>query len=358
MRQTPYLVIMIVLLTGCLQELPFNTTLVEQNLVVDALIHNLNENLVVKLSRTLAYGVPPQPVSAAKITLYEDNVVKNLFLETVEGRYEIAAGDFESKLGAAYYLKIELNNGGTYQSDPEILLSPLKADSLDWKAGLKNEISRDGNIRKVIVGIISVHTDLANSSKDLFLKWDWRSDFQFTTMPDCTPFKTTTTCYFNNSRISKELKIYSNKDEGQQRLNGVEVGYESIEPEYQYYEIHYYSVVQQRISEKAYEYFKNLRNVSEQNGTIFDPIPAYVQGNIYNVKNKNERVLGYVLVAGSDIIRKKINAADVKAQYPLSSTKDLDLCGWLKGAVGAIYFGGCCYCYEFDEPVILKPDWW
>lgn len=153
------------------------------------------------------------------------------------------------------------------------------------------------------------------------------------------------------------MKIFSNKDEGQLRLLDFEIGNEPIEPEYQYFELHYYSVYQQRISEQAYEYFRKLRSVSEQNGTIFDPIPAYVQGNIYNIKNKNERVLGYVVVASIEVIREKINAAEVKEQYNLTS-KEFNLCGWLQGVVGAPYFGGCCNCFEFDETIIVKPDWW
>lgn len=171
------LLFLIILYSGCLQELPYNTTIVEQNLVVDALLCNLNENQVVKLSRTLAYGVPPQAVTDAKITLIENDLPQNIFKETLTGQYELDAADYDPKVGSTYSLKIELSDGNKYASTPETLLMPIKPDSLVWKSGQKSVITRDGLIRNSKAAFISLYTPLDNGQENLFLKWDWKSNF-------------------------------------------------------------------------------------------------------------------------------------------------------------------------------------
>lgn len=89
-------------------------------------------------------------------------------------------------------------------------------------------------------------------------------------------------------------KIYSNLEAGVTRVQDLDMGFENIFPEYRFVETHYYELYQYRISELAYEYFRKLRLVSEQNGTIFDPIPASVTSNVYNVNNPKEKSVGFL----------------------------------------------------------------
>ena len=43
----------------------------------------------------------------------------------------------------------------------------------------------------------------------------------------------------------------------------------------------------------AYEYYNNLRVLSEINGEIFDPPPVRPVGNFLNISNPNETVIGF-----------------------------------------------------------------
>jgi hypothetical protein len=56
-----------------------------------------------------------------------------------------------------------------------------------------------------------------------------------------------------------------------------------------------YSVLvkQYGLSEESYNYWKELKNVTENLGTLFDPQPSIVKGNVYNINNDEELVLGY-----------------------------------------------------------------
>lgn len=67
-----------------------------------------------------------------------------------------------------------------------------------------------------------------------------------------------------------------------------------------------YSIeVQQRaLDEQAYTYWLNLQKTTENLGGLFDPLPNEVTGNMHNVTDPSERVLGYF--SGGEIQRKRL----------------------------------------------------
>lgn len=349
------LVLLIILgFTGCLIEIPYDTTLRSEALVVSGGVNDLKENQTIYLSKTLAYGVPPDPQTGAKVTVIENNTKEYIFNEFQPGVYTLDKNKYDPKTGGTYFVRIEFN-GTIYQSEAETLMPRVIPDSVSWNVGLKTVISDIGLPREVDVLRVQVNTPLNNSEKKLFLKWDVLSSFQFTTMFECNQFHTVSTCYYSKSLNPSELKIFSNQDNGLSYLKNQEVAVETIFPDYQFVEIHFYSVYQHRISEQAFEYYRKLRLVSEQNGTIFDPIPASIHGNVYNTKDKNESVLGYFQVSSVSIIRKKIVSSDFQNIYPLLS-KDYNYCAWVR--IGGPRFAPCCNCNLFPEKVVPKPDWW
>ncbi|MEO5582054.1 MAG: DUF4249 domain-containing protein, partial [Saprospiraceae bacterium] len=337
---------------GCLVEIPYDTTLQSQALVISGGVNDLKENQTIYLSKTLAYGVPPALQEGAKVTVVENNIKEYVFGETQPGVYVLDKNKYEPKTGGTYFVRLELN-GITYQSDPETLMPRVIPDSLSWSVGLKTVLSDIGLPREIDVLKVQVHSPLINSEKNLFLKWDVLTSFQFTTMYECNQFHTLFTCFYSKPLNPSELKIFSNQDKGLNYLKNQEVAVETLFPNYKFVEIHYYSVYQHRISEQAYEYYRKLRLLSEQNGTIFDPIPASVHGNVYNTKDKNESVLGYFQVSSVSILRKKIVSADFDKIYPLLS-KEFNYCTYLRGGAGP-YFAPCCNCYALPEKVVPKP---
>src|SRR5690606_3079137 len=58
------------------------------------------------------------------------------------------------------------------------------------------------------------------------------------------------------------------------------------------------NVRQYVLTRPAYEYWENIKKNNENIGGIFDSQPSYMQGNIYNVADKDEPVIGFVSVTG------------------------------------------------------------
>lgn len=357
-KWVPLLLVLVMVTTlQCIQEIPFEAGAGAELLVVNGGVSNLDEEHVVYLSRTVGYGVPPNPVSLAQVSLHDSNTASWNFFEVSPGKYILPKGVFIAGIGSTYFLKILLQNGEEYQSDPEMILPPIHPDRVSWDVGREPLKSKDGYTYSVDAVQLFIHTPLIAAGKETYLKWVTQSAFQFTTLPDCSPFRTVYTCYFNNPINPGNLYLYSNQEINASQLQGFKIGYEAIEPNYRFMETHYFSVYQYRISEQAFDYYRKLDLVANQNGSIFDAIPASVQSNVYNIHNASERVLGYFQSASASIIRLRLVPGDFKDKYALMS-KDLNLCGWLRGAIDSKYFAGCCDCSALPDPIIEIPDWW
>ncbi|MEP7269552.1 MAG: DUF4249 domain-containing protein [Saprospiraceae bacterium] len=344
-------------LGSCVDEIPIQSGQSDNALVVNGILNNLKETQVIYLQQTRGYGKPPSNVVNAKVTLHEDNSKTYEYSEKTQGEYVLDGSLFTAAIGSYYFISINLPNGSKYQSDPEVMQAPINLDSVNWQVIQKLENTGEGFTRSFPAVQLAISTQFPSSDKNIFLKWSTQSSFQFTTLPECNPFRNVYTCYYGYSINTSELMIYSNEDNQQNRLSNFEVGYEALEPDYKFLETHYFSISQQRLTQQAFEYYRRLRLVSSQNGTIFDAIPAAVNGNVHNVSNKNEKVLGYFQVSPVSIIHEKVVTADFDGKYAII-TKNGNFCAWLFGVVGSTYEPSCCNCNQLDQPKIEKPSWW
>lgn len=344
-------------LVSCVEEIPFTTGKGARTVVLSGGINNLDEDQVVFLSRTQEEGQPALPESGAVIYLVESSGQTWLFYENREGRYILPAGSVVPEIGASYHVEFTLADGGLYRSIPEILLPVVQPDSVRWKIGKETTRIEDGKAYSIDALQLFISTGFAVDQPDTYFRWIVHSAFEFTTLPECSPFRTTTTCYFSDLLNPGLFFLYDNRDNPRGVLRNFPIGYESLEPNYRYSETHYFSIYQHRISQKAFEYFSRLNRVAVQNGSIFDPIPASVKGNLYRVDNENEKVLGYFQVSSAAVIRQRIIRADLDGKYNLLDKRN-NLCGLLVGVFGSEYFEGCCNCYSIKYPIIDKPAWW
>ena len=67
--------------------------------------------------------------------------------------------------------------------------------------------------------------------------------------------------------------------------------------DYSFHEKHYFTTYQSSITSDAHEYWREVDILANQTGSIFDTPPAEIKGNIFNVKDTEEKVFGYFQAA-------------------------------------------------------------
>jgi hypothetical protein len=88
-------------------------------------------------------------------------------------------------------------------------------------------------------------------------------------------------------------------------------------------------VKQYSLSEKEYNFWKGLKQVGEPEGGIFGSQPYPVAGNIHNVNNLNEMVLGYFEVSAVTQKRTFITSEELE---PLDLPGYVILCPYLRSS--------------------------
>lgn len=288
----------------------------ESVLVVEGQISDEDKPSEIYLSRSRALNSEESiPEKSATVTLSGDEGETYHFAEVDAGIYE-SPDTFRGGIGKSYTLNIETNDGDTYRSHPLIIKKCPPIDSVYFEEEAR--ITDEGEVLSGIVILVDTH-DPASASRNY--RWEWEESWEvrvpypstYVWQDDTSTLNTPTCgwpiprdhkislCY--NSDFSKSNLIERTANLSQDRVSQFELAYISTIG-YRLNSLYSINVRQQVMDDKEYEYWSELKKLSETLGTVFDPQPYYIQGNLYNVNEPNEPVLGYV--GASSVAEKRI----------------------------------------------------
>ncbi|RZK90108.1 MAG: DUF4249 domain-containing protein, partial [Hymenobacter sp.] len=276
-------------LAGCVE--PYVPDVVEapaSYLVVDGFL-NGNGVTTVLLSRTanLAATALPAVEKGAKLFMVDNTGQRYALAEKVSGTYQ--SDSLVLDPSRQYQLRFTTASSATYES----ALVPLKItppiDKLDWKL--------DGN---TVQFALSTHDPQQQSRYyrwGFVETWEFHSAFESTIEYDYTLRKVvqrTTpiyTCW--QTQRSSTIQQGSSAQLSQDALTNVPILAISSRAERLAVR---YSVLVSQVAETAAEfaYYDLLRKNTEAVGTVNDPLPTQLTGNVHRVDNPAEPVLGYV----------------------------------------------------------------
>ena len=237
------------------------------------------------------------PIGGAILFVQDSKAVKYPFVELDAGTYQLKDTLFRAAAGEQYQLDVLLPGGEHYRSDVEVMPTPVQLDQV--YPGLEVDERSYDQIFQVFADV-----KIPANPDGVYLRWEvsrvWRRtsiDFgalfmNYFLYPDFP------ICYITEDPEPNAIRIFGSKRKDVFTLRQQEVT--RVEADVRFFERNAFEVVQYRISERAYDYWNNIQLVGNPKGTIFDVPPATVRGNIYNVDNPKERILGYFEVAAVD----------------------------------------------------------
>ncbi len=288
-----YIIIQIFLLVSCVEPFEPDIKKYEELLVVDGLITNEEGPYEVKLSRTYGYDdnekIDEKMVEDAKVKIIDDLGNESEWLtEMDKGVYQTDSSEpFKGKVGRDYKIYIETISGGRYESDFETLNRSPEIKKIDWKY----EKREDENIEGVQLFLNT--SDKRNET--WFYRWEYVETWEFVA-PFYDPDKYVPSRCWKTSR-SKSIIIHTTSNLTQDIVNNYKLYY--ISNQSNRLLRRYSSLVKQyAMSERLFNYWKNLESTNVTTGSLFDPIPSSLQGNIKNLDKPNKPALGYFQVCG------------------------------------------------------------
>jgi len=298
----------------------------ENLLVVDGLITDGNEPATVELSvSSPLYNEEFIPVSNAELYITDQNQTIITLTETEPGIYQVIDNTFRGQVGNIYQLHINLPDGRKYISDTCSLPEPSPIDSIYGIAESANDVSGLPGIQFYVDN----HSNIANTAYYLWLMsqtYEYRSSFEidYTWEGEFIPYPkpdSLKTCWVTTN--VKDIFLATAEYFDPPALTQFPLNF--VATDTKLLTIRYSLLVKQlTISKSAFDFYEAILEQNDNQGSLWTQQPIQILGNMHNVNDSEEPVLGYFMVAGNSEKRIFIDRPELIFHYS-ECTPDFDL---------------------------------
>lgn len=363
---------------SCVERFWPEVTRYDNLLVVDGLLTNGNDPVIVKLATSSPINENVlNPLSGGELHITDENLTETPFIETEPGTYQVMDSSFRGKIGSDYKLHIYLADGRNYESDICHLSPPSPIDSV---YGVIESFDIQNSIRRLwgmqfYINNHSVTGDtcyyqwrLSQTYKyksSLNIDYTWEGEFIPYPKPDSLR-----TCW--KSEQINQIYTYSTAHIDPPVIKQFPLIF--VTTKTRELSIRYSLLVKQlSISGDAFNFWDALRQQNIEQGNLYSQQPIQIIGNIHNVNDLGEAILGYFTVAGITEQRIYVNRPAVIPYYYsiCDPYKDvvLDIM-WISPEFWPVYItddpdtglaGGAhkaCFDCRLRGGTITQPDFW
>lgn len=369
-----------ILCTGCID--PFEPDIEEGNvvMVIDGRLTDQEGVQTIRISTSSSYKSPEFiPVSGCVVRVEDESGLGITFLENDQGIYESELEPDFLEVGHAYKLHVVTPDERIYESEYDTLLACAPIDSLSYK--LEVQGTSDPNVNFYGIRFFADMKGSEEESRNYM--WTMEETWEYiayhkiqyiwdgSVLQDYTPqlhgYKI---CYLTE-RLEK-IQVGSSGFQGNNEIRQQPLHFVSnTSPRLQ--EQYSLLVRQHSLSYQAFLFWEKMKAQTGDTGGLFETQPSRTSGNISNINDPEEKVLGNFFV--SQVKEKRITVSE-DFDFPIvgfncqldttSNPKDL-------GAENPVFMysisimgRGPPYVYSFKEchdctyrgGVTTKPDYW
>ena len=295
-----HIILILILLCGSCVE-PFEPELEESQevLVISGMITDQPGRHEVTVSRSSPYRLPVfQGVEGCLVSVEDQDGNMVQYTNTGEGVYEVDLPDSFLDVGDAVSLQVVTPIGLRYRSSYDTILACPELDSvyyeLDYQETPDPEFTRPGI--QFYLDMTGEPTDSRNIIWQVDETWEYVVSLFGTHIMwgvgDVEEFRSAEVFRCWKHSPLDHVYIGSTRSLSANELLRFPLNFVSNETDRLSvtYSLH---VQQQSLSSEAYDYWQRMNDQSVESGGLYEKQSASVQGNIYNVYNEDELVLGY-----------------------------------------------------------------
>jgi hypothetical protein len=294
-------------LQACVEPFDLKTGTDKRSLVVSGMVTDQNRPELNKV--TLSWTEPfdgekklvvNEPVLEAIVTLQDNQGNRMQLTEGARGVYTLWENDFNVEQGRTYTLNIRLPDGREYASRPELLRAAVPIQ--DVKYEFKEFIDVVRNSAGVLVERRSVGFEVKAQVQDPaergnYYRWDTEGVFEYFSDTDglidfFTKQPLPGLCWSNIGSINTRAVASDDRlVNGRLFEQAVAIVPADLPTKYRI------KILQYALTAEAYEFWRLLQQQQSSVGSIFDPPPARINGNLFSTTNPEEQVTGYFSVS-------------------------------------------------------------
>jgi hypothetical protein len=316
-------------------------------LVIYGLFTDSDDKQLVNVSRTADFGLPPVGVTNAQVNLLTQSGDKFQYFNIGSGDYELRG--ILAREGESYALEVILD-GNTYLSKFEKVPAFSAEDRLSF-AFSTEPFNNNSNIP---VFSVFAESTIPDTPDPIYLRWQAEETYLWTRIwLPCTGLcpPPPPNCFISDVIDSNRINLFDASG-SKTRSTTFTLGRRLVDNSF--ISTFYVTVRQLSINREAYEYWQKIKIVVNNQGSLFDIPPAPVFGNISNIDDPDEIIMGYFEVAKTRITRIKTTSADV----PFFLNRP---CDFIVGKSAESYIPECISCEERASGkkwTTQVPVWW
>ncbi len=280
--------VILTLTFGCIDPVELEFQSQESYLVIDGFITTDFGPHVIKVSQTAPFNndeinLPP-PVTGATVYIEDDQGNREDLVPGEAGDY-LTSTSFQGVVGRSYTLTVE-NGENVYVSTSQEIQEPIILDSLYFEILLIESKLYGGNTEN----ILRVYSDFSLPTENSNVGFTW----SMTCFPD-----------FDNCPGRRRVIGYSKLNGSEKGLNFENEFIEEVPldfiiewkrnpPPLAYTEFDLsFDLEIHSFGEETLRYYRQVNSQRNSQGSVFDPLPFQIYGNISNQSNPEEVVMGF-----------------------------------------------------------------
>ena len=292
------------LLAGCISEIDFPVEGTPRISIGGVLTNSPGERTI-NVQLTSGFDSLATPLSAQAFLL-RDGQIRGDFQEIEPGVLRLPEGEVILP-GFNYQVQINTQDGKEFISRPQIVQEPFPVDSLtfDIVPGTVEEL--DGSITPTNIARVFAHLTLPPTGlENLFFKWQIESSWIFNDLRGVS-------CYIQDPLSTYPISLARGLDVGAGNARVLIATRELGDP---FLVETYFSSFLHMVDKEGFEFYRAATRLTGNQGTIFDEIPGFIEGNVEEVggEGAKESILGYIEFALSDTTRLLIQRGDFTFQ--------------------------------------------
>ena len=267
-------------ITACTDLIDIDNDFPDDTLVIDGLITDMETPNVVKLSRAVKFQnvkrdiVHNPPEIDAEVYVEDDLNNRYYFYPKRGGAYETDPLEFKGQVGRIYTLFVTTQDNKRYRSAPEEMRNRGEFNNFETVFASKKALSGEGRIVNKFGVELLVDFQMDPVEETYIM---WKVDY----------------LTLNGPMNLERINIMSSENYTSRRFDNVSLDFVYKRNNYTA------TVTMLSIGAQTYRYWDLASRQRENGGSIFDPAPITLIGNVFNIDDEDKPVLGLFFVASA-----------------------------------------------------------